>query len=90
MQGYHFELFYFQVFVNLVGLVELEGCCEKKKFPGKQPAGVSSALSSWRGAEQSFLPLTIRAITRACRKSIELPTQDIFVESGPFDFICPD
>lgn len=30
MQGYHFELFYFQVFVNLVGLVELEGCCEKK------------------------------------------------------------
>lgn len=29
MQGYHFVLFYFQVFVNPVGLVELEGCCEE-------------------------------------------------------------
>lgn len=31
MQGYHFVLFYFQVFVNPVGLVESEGCYEKKK-----------------------------------------------------------
>ena len=31
MQGYHFVLLYFQVFVNPVGLLELEGCCENKK-----------------------------------------------------------
>lgn len=29
MQGYHFVLFYLQVFVNPVGLVELAGCCEE-------------------------------------------------------------
>lgn len=39
-------LFYFQVFVNPVGLVELEGCCEKKKKKPEQPAGERTALSN--------------------------------------------
>lgn len=41
-------LSYFRVFVNPVGLLGLEGCCEKKKKKKKkpkQPAGLRTALS---------------------------------------------
>lgn len=64
MQGYHFVLFYLPVFVNPVGLVELEGCCgEGGKRKPKQPAGQRTALSDEQVASTplAFIQQTVRA-----------------------------
>lgn len=89
-------LFYLQVFVNPVGLVELESCCEKqnktKKEPQKteQPAGRGTALSNQQvAAWLAFVQPTMRPLAAASRTRIELSTHDIVVESSPFDFIFP-
>lgn len=59
MQGYHFVPFYLPVFVNPVGLVELEGCCgEGKKKKAQATCWPENSLVGRAGSKPplAFIP----------------------------------